>query len=314
MRTPFLRMFKPWMQLLYVFTFIVIGSMIAEGIIFTLGKLIWGINVYESTALFSNSNDESLLSFRRIDIIISVILIFILPATVFRRLMEFDGQDFLAIRRKINWPKAAMIIIVFIFSFIVCNTLYYYNTLLDPEYINAQSGAAIKQMEKEQLENVYSFLMTDNIKIVFLNLFAFGILTAIGEELIFRSVFLRLIIKMTGKVHVAIFLSAALFSLAHFSYFMFLPRLFMGMVLGYIYVSTANIWYCVLFHFVNNAISVLLPFFIYKGINVHDIDQFGGFGWTVIVGTLFFIGGIVYLVLRNKKIVNERFVNEVLEY
>lgn len=313
MKLPFLRMFKPWMQMLYVFTFIVLGSMLAEGIIFILGKVIWGINVFESTEMFNDPNDPSIINFRRIDMIISLILIFILPATVFRRLMEFEGQDFLGVRKNIQWKTVLITVVVFFLSFIVCNTLYYYNTLLDPSVLSANSGEAFRQLDQEQKEAVSVYLFTEDLSTLLINIFAFGVLTAIGEELIFRSIFLRLIMKMTGKVHLAVFIGAALFSFAHFSYFMFLPRLFMGMVLGYIYIRTANVWYCIIFHFINNSITVSLPYFILKGYSLNSFDQLGSYGWTIGLGTALLLGGLAYLIFKEEKVVDEKLVEDFIE-
>jgi membrane protease YdiL (CAAX protease family) len=50
-----------------------------------------------------------------------------------------------------------------------------------------------------------------------------------------------------------IFITSIIFSAIHFSYYGFLPRLFLGLMLGYIFYFSKNIWLNITAHFLNNA-------------------------------------------------------------
>src|SRR5699024_2400392 len=53
-----------------------------------------------------------------------------------------------------------------------------------------------------------------------------------------------------------------LFSIVHFSVYGFLVRFFLGIVLGYIFYATGNLWFSITAHFFNNALIVSSIFFM----------------------------------------------------
>jgi hypothetical protein len=92
-----------------------------------------------------------------------------------------------------------------------------------------------------------------------------GILAAVGEELIFRGLLQRLLNGMVKNVHLAVIITAILFSAFHFQFFSFLPRLLLGLILGYLMYYGRSIWYPILAHFANNIMGVIYYYFYAKG-------------------------------------------------
>ena len=72
-------------------------------------------------------------------------------------------------------------------------------------------------------------------------------------------------IKISGNHHLGILLSGLLFGLIHGQIFKFLPIAVLGIMLGYLYWWTKNLWFPILAHFFNNGIQVVLYFFIARG-------------------------------------------------
>jgi len=100
---------------------------------------------------------------------------------------------------------------------------------------------------------------------------AIAVVPAIVEELYFRGTLQKIIADWSGKPFVAIVITAILFSTFHFSYFGFLSRMSLGIVLGLIYYYTKTIWLPILMHFVNNAIGVAALYAVRN--NPKKIDQ-----------------------------------------
>ena len=100
---------------------------------------------------------------------------------------------------------------------------------------------------------------------------AIAVVPAIVEELYFRGTLQKIIADWSGKPFVAIVITAILFSTFHFSYFGFLSRMSLGIVLGLIYYYTKTIWLPILMHFVNNAICVAALYAVRN--NPKKIDQ-----------------------------------------
>lgn len=89
------------------------------------------------------------------------------------------------------------------------------------------------------------------------SLLCVALVPAVCEELFFRAGIQNLLQRWTGNVHVAVWVTAAVFSLAHFELFSFLPRFLLGALLGYLYVGGGSLVVNMTAHFVNNAIVVL---------------------------------------------------------
>jgi membrane protease YdiL (CAAX protease family) len=76
-------------------------------------------------------------------------------------------------------------------------------------------------------------------------------------------------------MHLAIFLTALLFSAFHFQFFSFLPRFFLGLLLGYLMFYGRSIWYPILAHFVNNAMGVVYYHFYARGSADDMLEEIG---------------------------------------
>ena len=60
----------------------------------------------------------------------------------------------------------------------------------------------------------------------------------------------------TAKVHMAIWVTAILFSAIHMQFLGFIPRMLMGALFGYMFVWTGTLWIPILMHFTNNAFAI----------------------------------------------------------
>jgi membrane protease YdiL (CAAX protease family) len=88
---------------------------------------------------------------------------------------------------------------------------------------------------------------------------AFTVLIAapVCEEIAFRGVLQPLMARITKNIHVAIWLTAAIFSLIHFQFYGFIPRLLLGALFGYLAIWTGTLWAPMLAHFAHNAVSLV---------------------------------------------------------
>jgi len=117
-----------------------------------------------------------------------------------------------------------------------------------------------KPMEEAAEVLTKTILNTNDALSLMMTFFSIAIIPAVCEELAFRGVMQPLIAKATRNVHVAIWLTAIMFSLFHMQFYGFLPRVLIGVLLGYIVIWTGSLWPSILAHFVNNATA----FFLYQ--------------------------------------------------
>jgi membrane protease YdiL (CAAX protease family) len=107
------------------------------------------------------------------------------------------------------------------------------------------------------------------------NLLMIGVIASVGEELIFRGLLQKLLTQMVRNVHLAILITAVLFSAFHFQFFSFLPRFILGLILGYMMFYGQSIWYPILAHFVNNAMGVVYYYFNSMGSADPMLEEIG---------------------------------------
>ncbi|CAM3841869.1 CPBP family intramembrane glutamic endopeptidase [Aquirufa aurantiipilula] len=116
-------------------------------------------------------------------------------------------------------------------------------------------------------------------------------MAAIGEELFFRGVLQNLFERYLVNVHVAVWLSAAIFSFIHFQFYGFLPRMLLGAFFGYLYIWFRNIWLPILAHFFNNAWTLTLSYLYQEKLIDLDPEQVGEMIplWSAAVSLMFLI-------------------------
>lgn len=118
----------------------------------------------------------------------------------------------------------------------------------------------MQQKEQEAERTITAFLSGRNLSDLLLNLLFIAVFAAVGEELLFRGMVQRLLIKMFRSPWAGILISAALFSAMHMQFYGFLPRFALGVLLGLIYWYSGSLWVAMLAHFVYDAVLVVLAF------------------------------------------------------
>jgi len=101
-----------------------------------------------------------------------------------------------------------------------------------------------------------TLLNTDSWGGFFMNIIIIAIMAGIGEELMFRGVIQKILIGWTKNIHLGILYTAIIFSAIHFQFYGFVPRMILGMVLGYLYIWSKSLWVPVIAHAINNALTV----------------------------------------------------------
>ena len=132
----------------------------------------------------------------------------------------------------------------------------------------------MRQKEEETKTVTLMLLDMKNISDLIVNLLMIAVIPAIAEELIFRGALQRSLTKIFHNPHVAIWMTAFIFSAIHFQFFGFLPRFLMGAAFGYLYFWSGSLWYAMIAHFLNNAYAVCIAWYMQKNnIPLSEADQ-----------------------------------------
>ena len=159
----------------------------------------------------------------------------------------------------------------------------------------------LSQLEESAGDLTEQMLQADNIGGLLLNLLVIALIPAIGEELTFRGVLQQALVKGTKNAHVGILLSAAIFSFIHFQFYGFLPRMFLGILLGYMFYYSGSLWTSILMHFVNNGTAVVIAYLDYKGLINVEMETFGSTNSVpLIIASLLVTVGLIVMSSKIK--------------
>lgn len=114
---------------------------------------------------------------------------------------------------------------------------------------------------------------------------------AIFEEVLFRGAFQKVFTGWTKNAWAGIIITSIIFSAIHFSYFGFLPRIALGIILGLIFYYTNNLWLSILLHFLNNGFVVTQLYILTKqGKPIEKVmDETMPLWWGFIAFALLFV-------------------------
>lgn len=131
-------------------------------------------------------------------------------------------------------------------------------------------GELLRTLQDATEGIVESMMSTDSVLGLLGNLLVVALIPAVCEEVFFRAGIQNLLQKWVKNPHLAIWLTAIIFSLGHGEVFSFMPRFVLGALLGYLYVYGGSLLPNMMAHFVNNALVVVLYWLVARG--VIDID------------------------------------------
>jgi membrane protease YdiL (CAAX protease family) len=115
--------------------------------------------------------------------------------------------------------------------------------------------------ERDNDRQVEAFLKVHHPYDPVINVLIMAAIPAFCEEICFRGALQRIMIQICKRPLTGILVSAFLFSFFHFQFEGFLPRMFLGGLLGFTYWYSGSLWVPIVAHFFFNASQILLAMY-----------------------------------------------------
>jgi membrane protease YdiL (CAAX protease family) len=303
----------PYSQFMILVGIVLLSIGLSLIIAVALLEPIFGINLAKDPTILSQIDNPAVMNALKFMQTIQAIS-FIIPPFLMALLIYGKPKEYLKVNIKPSVVTMLMAGLVMLFAMPLINWLGEMNSrLILPESLktveqwmrNAEDQAKVLSEAFLKMNSLGSYLMMT---------FMMAILPAIGEELLFRGLIQRMFGDWVKNKHTAIILTAIIFSAIHVQFYGFVPRMVMGIVLGYLMLWSGSIWVPIFAHFVNNATVVL---FTYIGFD--DIDAVGTSGVSGLIlftTSIVAVGAIMYMIQkreekhraqRNKDFKKERF-------
>lgn len=282
---------SPALALLFLlwafFTGMLLGNLLLVGLAQASG---WGMEILQGVN--PEGLDRSKRDFLRLGTLLVHLCSFTLPAVAFAYWLNGKRwKEDLAITRVPEWKVILAGIGFIALSFPLSQYLYWWNLRLPlPEQL--------LEMERSAEEMVRAIIQMDDVGELLLSLLTVGLVAALGEELIFRGLLQPRLCKILGNEVLGIWVGAIVFSAIHLQFAGFLPRMILGVALGYLFHWTRNLWVPVAAHFFFNGIQIIIQYFFKAQMDQLDPENMQRPHWALAILSL---AGMVILAKFFKK-------------
>lgn len=187
---------------------------------------------------------------------------FVVPALAAAFLFSNKPASYLAVK---SFTKpllvTGLVILVALCGNSVSDLLYRFSTAIPWPQSLEFLREALDSAEKAMGAQIQRFLEMESFWDFLGVFFIMAILPAVGEELLFRGVLQKVILKGSGNMHIAVWVTALLFGLLHQQVYAFLSITALGVVLGYLKEWSRSIVVPMILHLVNNGGIILAVYF-----------------------------------------------------
>lgn len=193
----------------------------------------------------------------RIATVIQDIFMFIVPALVTAIMICRRPAEFLQIDRRPTLWLCILVISTVIAAVPAMNVIIKWNaSMLLPESM-AHAEQLMRTAEDKAAIFTQTLIGGTGTGSLIMALLIVGVLAAFSEEIFFRGTLQRLFLTSGVRIHLAVWITAIIFSAIHVQFFGFIPRLLLGAFFGYVVAWSGNLWLGVLAHFTNNALAAI---------------------------------------------------------
>ena len=189
---------------------------------------------------------------------------------------------------------------VFLLTFIVLAFMFVNSVFIEwnANFKFPESMAGLENILKsleEAAKTQTEFLTTFNgFGQFFLAFVVIAVIPAIGEELLFRGFVQNLLKRISGNIHVAIWVAGFLFSAFHMQFYGLVPRMLLGVLFGYLYYWSGSLSTAMVAHFINNGFTIIMMYLYQQNLTSLDVDTEESLPPTFLLILFVLFLGLVY--------------------
>lgn len=246
----------PLLQLLLLIGFSLAGVLVFSILGILAATFIMGGEAFSvlSQADFNNPNYIAIMKLLQA---MSHLGMFIVPALLMSKLISGSYVKYFQPAKIPPMPAWGLVfLLIYLLQPFISFIAEWNASMTLPEGLS-QLEAWMKTMEDSAAAATMAFMSDNTLEGLIVNLLVMAIIPAIGEELVFRGIVQQALQRWLKNAFWAIFVTSCVFSLFHMQFYGFVPRLILGLALGFVFYKSGNIWLASFVHFLNNGTAVL---------------------------------------------------------
>ena len=202
---------------------------------------------------------------------VSTFFIFFVPVHIFAAICYRKPLAYMGFNFHFNLKQILLVVGILILTFPLSGALSTLNKILP---ISEYWASKFKAMELAREAQEAALININSFSRFIISMIVIAFLPAVFEETFFRGGLQNLFTRWFKGPWVAIILTAIIFSLIHLSYYGFLVRFALGVVLGFIFYYSGSLWLNILLHFLFNGVQVTALYVMtMKGIKDKNVED-----------------------------------------
>jgi len=242
--------YSPPMQLAILFMLTGVGFLVGGFVSLGIASASLHVPLEKLNNLLQNATDANLL---RLLQSISAFFTMALPSFVFARLMNRNPFGYIGFNNAISGKQVFIIVGIVFTGLILSGALGQANEMIP---LPKATEAYFENLENRYNKAILVIANMKSVKDYIISLIVIALLPAIFEEMLFRGALQPVMINLTRNPLAGILITSILFSAIHMSYYGFLPRLALGVIIGYVFYFSRNLWLSSITHFLYNAVGI----------------------------------------------------------
>lgn len=203
------------------------------------------------------------------------LLAFCLPAWLAAKYAGMAPASYLRLDGRLTLKAVAGIVVAYMLAMPALNQIIAYNAAMHlPESMQGFE-ATLRSMEEANGKMGEMILNTPSVGGLVSGVLIVGVLTGFCEEIFFRGAMQHFIKSAGAKPWLAVVVTAVIFSVMHFQFFGFVPRLLLGAFFGFLLLRSCSLWTAVTAHALNNSLVVITAWLSNRGIATGSLESLG---------------------------------------
>lgn len=225
------------------------------------------------------------------------VLIFGVPSLILGAIYGFNAVFRAPKIDSTFWKLLLWILVAWLLSLLPVQTMWEINRSVSFPESMASIENTLRKVQEANEQFVLNLICNSHSGHLWILIIVVALLPAVFEEWFFRGSLQKFLTKKFEKKWIAIVITAVVFSVFHGEFFSLMPRILLGLVLGYVYFYTQNLWYPIIIHFVNNLASIVV-LKATKPENIEELFKVSDIGFWMILS----IVGLGIMVVVFQKI------------
>ncbi len=299
-KQPILESLTPLTRLLFAILLIISSFAVTFFLGMVLASPLFGVGMKDILSALSDFENPVTLKLLKYFQVIQSFGLFIFPSLLAGYFFERSSKRYLCLDKPSKWQIYLLTLLLMLASLPLINWMVSVNDMMKlPEFLRGLEEW-MKSTEKEATKLTEAFMQMPTVGSFLFNMLMIAILPAIGEEFMFRGLIQRLLKDWLGNIHLAIFISALLFSAMHMQFYGFFPRMVLGIMFGYMFYWTGSLWIPIFAHFIQNGLVVTVTYLGQQGIIGGDYENFGSTDNFLVILVSLLISAIILFILRKR--------------